>query len=129
MQIHHIGYLVKHIEKSIEQFIKLGYIIKSDIVKDEIRQVDICFMQNANYLIELVSPYEKTSVVYPYFLKHKNMPYHICYKSENFDDDIIKLISDGYVVADPPCAAPAIDDKRVAFLINHRIGMIEIVED
>ena len=43
-QIHHIGYLVKNIDKSKSVFLALGYQVEQDMIYDEYRGVDICFM-------------------------------------------------------------------------------------
>lgn len=128
MKIHHIGYLVKKIEKSIEEFQRLGYEKKSEITYDETRKIDICFMEKNNYLIELVSPKDKSSVAYNLLKQHKSSPYHICYETDNLEEDIMELEASGYVKIDNPCPAPAINGKKVVFFMNSTIGLIELVE-
>ena len=63
MKIHHIGYLVEKIEKAIKAFEGLGYQLTSEIIRDEYRQTDLCFLEKDSYVIELVSPFSKESVV------------------------------------------------------------------
>lgn len=128
MEIHHVGYLVKNISKSISSFEKVGFSLCSEITHDEIRKVDICFMQNRNYKIELVSPYSDDSVVADLLSRYKNTPYHICYISENIDEDTKRLEEDGFAVIQPKEIAPAIENKNVVFLFNSKIGIIELVE-
>lgn len=128
MKINHIGYLVKNFEKAKEEFVELGYKISSPIIHDTLRLVDICFMESNGYVIELVSPYDMQSVVAGMLKKYKNMPYHICYESECFEDDIQIFTNRGYVQVDEPCVAPAFDNRRVVFLIHSKIGMIELLE-
>ena len=43
VKVHHIGYLVKSIKRSIE---KLGYKIETEIISDSVRKIDICFLLN-----------------------------------------------------------------------------------
>lgn len=128
MKIHHIGYLVKKVDKGIQTFESLGYEKKSEILYDENRKIDICFLEKDGYLIELVSPKDRSSVVYNLLKQYKNSPYHICYETDDFEEDMMELEMNGYVKVDNPCPAPAIDGKRVVFLLNAAIGLIELVE-
>ena len=106
MKIHHIGYLVKKLEKAAAEFEKLGY-------------VSLPF---------IVSRHSPDSVVSGLIKTYKNAPYHLCYVCENLDEEISKLTGEGYVQIDLPTPAPAIGGKRVSFLMNRFIGMIELLE-
>ena len=63
MNVHHIGYLVKKGEKAAQAFEALGYEREGGWTHDEVRRVDILFLQKDGYRIELVSPYTADSVV------------------------------------------------------------------
>lgn len=128
MKIHHIGYLVKDLTKSMKVFENLGYINIDNIVYDEFRKINICFMKKDGYTIELVSPVGDDSVVSNLLRRYNNSPYHICYESNSFEDDIKNLSNNGFVMIDGPLSAPAISNKRVVFLFGSSIGLIEIVE-
>ena len=128
MKIHHIGYLVKSIEKSKSLFLSLGYDLEQDTVYDEFRKVDICFLIKDGYRIELVSPKDSSSVVGELRKKVGNSPYHICYEVESLEDAVSALAEKRFVVWDEPHEAPAINGKKVIFLVNGQIGMIELVE-
>ena len=129
MNIHHLGYLVKKIDKAQAAFEKLGYVVTQPVVYDAYRKVDIVFLHKDGYVVELVSPASPDSVVSELIKKYRNMPYHICYTSENFDDDVAALCSNGYVKMGEPCLAPAINNKRVVFLMSPAIGIIEVSEE
>ena len=128
MKIHHIGYLVKKIEKSIKIFEELGFTLTKDIVLDEYRQADICFLEKDGYVVELVSPVSKDSVVAQLMKDLGNTPYHICYETENIEEEVNSLQEQHYVVCSEINSAPAIDNKKVCFMINPHIGMIELLE-
>ena len=128
MKIHHIGYLVKSIEKSKSLFLSLGYDLEQDTVYDVFRKVDICFLIKDGYRIELVSPKDSSSVVGELRKKVGNSPYHICYEVESLEDAVSALAEKRFVVWDEPHEAPAINGKKVIFLVNGQIGMIELVE-
>lgn len=128
MKIHHIGYLVKKIEKAKTEFERLGFSVENDICYDEKRDVDICFLVKDGYRVELVSPKSENSVVYGLYKKLGNTPYHICYEADSFELDIQNLRDNGYVICNEEAPAVAIEGRRVCFLINANLGMIEILE-
>lgn len=128
MEIHHVGYLVKNILKAMNSFTVLGFEVISDQTRDEYRGVDIVFMQNGGYVIELVSPYRDDSVVSAMIKRIGNTPYHICYAVDDIEQSAAFLRTKGYASIDPPTAAPAIDSRRVCFLAHPKIGLIELVE-
>ena len=90
--------------------------------------MDILFLEKDGYVVELVSPNAPDSVVSGLIKTYKNAPYHLCYVCENLDEEISKLTGEGYVQIDLPTPAPAIGGKRVSFLMNRFIGMIELLE-
>lgn len=128
LKIHHVGYLVKKMDAAIRSFQSLGYRVTQDTVYDDIRKVNICFLQKDGYCIELVSPASKDSVVSGLMKKYKNSPYHICYETENFEQDYMTLVSDGFTAIDEPTPAPALQNREVVFLMSPFTGMIELIK-
>lgn len=128
LKIHHIGYLVKKIDAAIGSFSRLGYQVTQNTVYDDIRKVNICFMEKDGCRIELVSPASEDSVVSGLMKKFKNSPYHICYETENFEQDYMTLVSDGFIAIDTPTPAPALQGHEVVFLSSPVIGMIELIK-
>ena len=128
LTIHHIGYLVKKIVPAIRSFEALGFQVERDVTRDDIREVDICFLEKDGYRVELVSPYSATSVVAGLLKKYKNCPYHICYETSHFEEALEELTSHGYVMMGSPTLAPAIDQHPVVFLMNASLGMIELLD-
>ncbi len=128
LKIHHIGYLVKKIEAAITAFKHLGYTLLTDVIYDDYRKVNICFMEKDGYTIELVSPVSSDSVVSGLLKKYKNSPYHLCYETTNFEKDMEALTKDGYTAIDMPTPAPALGHRRVVFLMSASLGMIELLE-
>ena len=127
LRIHHIGYLVKKIEKAKQTFLALGYLIEQDTVYDDIRKVNICFLTRDGYRVELVSPTTEDSVVSGLIKRYKNSPYHICYETDDFEADIARLTDDGFIAIDTPTPAPALGGRDVIFLSNAAIGMLELL--
>lgn len=128
MTVHHIGYLVKKLDKARESFAVLGFAPVADAVYDEGRDVDIQFLSNGAYTVELVSPKSPRSVVAELIKTYKNAPYHLCYETEDFDAELARLEGSGFIRMGDAAPAPAIGSRRVCFLYSARIGMIEILE-
>ena len=126
--VHHIGYLVKKIEKARQAFLALGYHIEQEPVIDDLRKVKICFLVKDGYRIELISPVSADSVVSGLMKKYKNSPYHICYETANLEASIAALTADGFIAIDTPTPAPALGGRRVVFLTSASAGMIELLE-
>ena len=129
LKVHHIGYLVKKIDAAIRSFETLGYRIIQETTYDDIRKIDICFMEKDGYCIELVSPVSEESVVYGLLKRYKNSPYHICYETEDFEEDYQTLLTSGFIAIDEPTPAPALQNRKVTFLTNASMGMIELITD
>ncbi|MDE7430135.1 MAG: VOC family protein [Lachnospiraceae bacterium] len=127
LKIHHIGYLVKKIEAAIRTFENLGYQLLQDVMYDDIRKVNICFLQKDNYCIELVTPAAEDSLVSGLLKKYKNCPYHICYETADFDSDYQMLLSNGFISIDTPTPAPALQGRDGVFLTSASMGMIELL--
>lgn len=129
MVIDHIGYAVKKMDKAIKSFQNLGFVFE-EVVEDYDRNILISFGSKDGYRIELVQPLDKKkeSPVDAYLSKIGPTPYHICYVSDAFEKDIEQLKSQGFRVIIEPRNAVAFDEKRVVFMMNLGIGLMEIVE-
>lgn len=128
LKVHHIGYLVKKMDKAIASFTGLGYQITQPALYDDIRKVDICFLEKDGYRIELVSPVSEDSVVAGLMKKYKNSPYHICYETEDYEKAYEELTANGFIAIDTPTPAPALQNREVVFLTNASLGMIELIK-
>lgn len=128
MQIHHVGFLAKNLAKSQARFEQLGFVVEYPSQYDEIRDVNIAFLVNGGYRVELIEPASKESPMYPLLARYKNTPYHFCYEVEDLEAAMERLSNDGFTVIDAPEAAPCIEGRRVVFMMNANAGMIELVE-
>ncbi len=128
MKIHHIGYVVRDITKSITEFKRLGFVLSGKLFNDTERKVRIQLMRNENYTIELVSPLSEQSPVFNILTKNNETPYHICFCTDCMNEEIRKLRKQNYLVIEKPNAAIAFNGKKVAFLYHKYIGLIELLE-
>lgn len=128
LKIHHIGYLVKKLEKAKQTFEALGYHVEQDTVYDAIRKVDICFLVKDGYRIELVSPVSEDSIVAGLLKKYKNCPYHICYETADYESARAELTANGFLAIDMPTPASALGGREVTFFSSATIGMVELLD-
>ena len=129
MKVHHIGYLVKDVEKAFRRFSALGFVCEQDTILDEQRGINIMFILKDDVRVELIAPANNHSVVTDLLKKYRNTAYHICYTSGCFEEDMKHIENDGGIMIDPPCPAVALGGKKVAFFMFPEIGIIEIVEE
>ena len=129
MKIDHIGYAVKRIDRALSSFEKLGYVFEP-VIDDTDRNVKLAFGEKDGYRIELVAPLDKKqeSPVDQYLSNAVGTPYHICYESDMFDDEIEELKAQGFKVVIEPKPAVAFGGRRVVFMMNIGFGLMEIVE-
>ncbi len=129
MRVHHIGYLVKNLDKARAKFEVLGYSAEGPVTYDDYRGIDIQFLINGETRVELIKQVKEDSIVANLYDRYKNSPYHICYIADHFEEDIEYLRKNGFVEIDEPHEAPALNDKKVTFFMNASIGIIELLEE
>ncbi len=128
MKIDHIGYAVKDIGTAKAAFEKLGFKATSEEHLDTDRQIKILFMENDGYVVELISPASPMAPVAGLLAKVGNTPYHLCYEVASLDEETKRLQAEGYMILQPPLRATAMGGRRVTFLVNREIGILELVE-
>ncbi|MCL1947573.1 MAG: lactoylglutathione lyase, partial [Chitinivibrionia bacterium] len=55
-------------------------------------------------------------------------PYHICYETENIENAINELKKKKYLLLARPVNAVALNDRKICFLYNKEVGLIELTE-
>lgn len=130
MKIHHIGYAVNELESAAQKFHRLGYIPSGAPVDDTARGVQIQFFEDTHGVkVELVAPLKESSPVSGWLKKNGNSPYHICYESLDIERDIAAMRKQGFMLLEHPSPAPAMGQRRVAFLYSQPTGLLELVEN
>ena len=128
MKTHHVGYLVKNIDQSLAIFKNIGFDQKCNIIDDFKRKIKIVFISKDNYLLELISPTSDESIVSKLLSNMGNSPYHIAYESTEFDSEIESLKRKGFILVQKPEKAIAFENKRVVFMYNSNLGLVELIE-
>ncbi len=129
IKFHHIAVAVHDIEKSKQKYELFGY-NASDTIWDDIQKVNICFMYSKEMpTIELVASSDLNSPVRKILNKNGVTPYHTCYSTSDFENDILTLSKSGFVKLSDSVKTIAINNKRIVFMYNNDLGLIELVEE
>ena len=128
MQFHHIGYAVKEISATAKFYVKNGWTLTEEMV-DTIQNTHIAFLKREGFpLIELVSPVDNNSPVVNLLDKSGVTPYHLCYSVCNIEDAIAELRKDKFLPLFNPVDAIALGNRKICYLYNKNVGLIELVE-
>ena len=127
LKIHHIGFVTNSIEKSKEEFLKLGFTAQTDTILDELQSVYICFLENKNCLIELVEPMNEQSSINKTLKKTGVAPYHLCYEVDDIEKAFEDLTDNGFIPLFRPVPAKAINNRLICYLYKKEIGYFELI--
>jgi len=126
-KFHHIGYAVQDIIKTAKYYLNAGWSL-TDIQYDLTQNTKIAFLVKENIpLIELVAPIDETSPIIRTLEKSGITPYHICYEVDDIEKSIQKLINQRFIKLFEPVEAIALDNRKICYLYNRDVGLIEIL--
>lgn len=129
MNIDHVGYLVEDMEQAVNEFLGMGYEIDFPKYEDAFFNQTVVFMKNTPLRIELISPNSETATVTSLLKKRGAGPYHICYRTDSFDEDFLNLRKRRFMPTMPPTIAETgpLAGEKIAFLMRKDVGIIELV--
>jgi len=126
-RFHHIGYAVNNIETTAGYYINSGWYL-SDIQIDKMQNAKIAFLSKSNMpLIELIAPVDENSPIVKTLEKVGVSTYHVCYEVDDIDVAVSELRKQKYISLFNPVEAIALDNKKICYLYNKNVGLIEIV--
>jgi methylmalonyl-CoA/ethylmalonyl-CoA epimerase len=127
-QFHHIGIATSSIKNTGQYYLDAGYTI-SDTVFDSLQNVSIAFLEKKGFpQIELLEPTMPGSPVKKIIESTGVSPYHICYKVCNIETAIKELKIRKYLPLAHPVNSTAMNNRKICFLFNKDVGLIELVE-
>ena len=129
MRLHHVAYTTKNLDKKAASLARLlGFTPTAEPVVDPVQQVRIQFMDMGDgSLMELMEPHGDTSPVAGHLKKGGGL-YHCCFEVDDLEATLDRLRATGEaMIVCEPVPAPAIDNRRVAFVV---VGgdLVEFVE-
>ena len=130
MRLHHIAYVTQNVEEKATKLANLlGFQMAGPPMIDEVQRVRAQFMKMGDGgLLELLEPYGEKSPVQRHLQKGGGL-YHLCFEVNDLDVTLQRLRDSGdAIVVCEPVPAPAIDNRRVAFVVTTDRDLIEFVE-
>jgi methylmalonyl-CoA epimerase len=130
MRLHHVAYVTRSVEKKAAQLADLlGFRTAGSVVTDPKQGVRIQFIDMGDGgLLELLEPHGEKSPVQRH-LDNGGGLYHLCFEVHDLDATLQRLRDSGEaVIVREPMPAPAIDNRRVAFVVTAGRDLIEFVE-
>ena len=130
MKLHHIGIIVKNIQKSlgeVTQYLDFESITMPTLVGSQ--KVNICFLKTNNVFLELIEPAEENSPI-SNFIKKGGGFHHLCFEVDDIHLELEKMKKNGaHVVVD---VVKGFEERLTAFVMldmkNTNCNLIELVE-
>lgn len=131
MKFDHIGIFVKELDFGYQQLSKLFEICNKSIVyHDSLLHVSVQFCYDQHGICyELVAPYGTNSPVNNVINNNTSTLNHIAYKTNGFDESILKLRKTGCIPLGNAQPALAFDGARVIFFLTPLRLIFELIED
>ena len=121
MKIHHIGYVVKNIEKY-----KKNLIIEETVKKvyDETQKANLVLIKTQNIFIELIEPVSKESFTYN-FLQKGGGYHHLCFQTSK--EEAEQFIKNKKMIKVLDWVYAPLLDAEVCFAYNRNKEIVEFV--
>jgi methylmalonyl-CoA/ethylmalonyl-CoA epimerase len=128
LKVHHYGLATNNLEQSIDTLRSLGYIV-GKITLDPVQRVRVAFASHPQEgMIELIGDIDTKGPTSRIISKTGNGLYHICYEVNNLEETTVILREKGFLLRHAPVPAVACDGRRIAWMYNRYIGLIELLE-
>jgi len=128
MRVHHYGFATNDLKASIRTFRLLGYRVGKPIL-DPTQKVYVAFVhREGESPIELVADATPDGPTKGLLSKVGNGLYHICYEVDDLDRAIEDLRQKRFLLRHSPAEATAFDGRRIAWMYNWDVGLIELLE-
>ena len=129
MRLHHIAYVTKNIDGKAEELVRLLGIQRSaEPVVDASQGVRALFLDLGAAQLELIEPLGPES---PIFKRAQKTPglFHLCFEVDDLEETLRCVLATGEAtLVKEPSPAPAIGNRRVAFVVSVGNDLIEFVE-
>lgn len=129
MVIDHIGIAVKSLPEAIEYWSTVfGYRQSTEIIVNTRQKVKVTFLTKVGSLsIKLFEPTDSTSSAYAFAHRGGGL-HHLCFRCQNLEDEISRLVPLGLRVLVAPQPGEAFDNENIAFLFANQGLNIELID-
>jgi len=128
--LHHIGVLVVDIEDAAANFRSiLGYSVESEIIEDHFQTARVQFFRlpRATSWLELISPIGTGGKLNAAVARGGGL-HHICYEVKNLDAACHYFREKRCFMISPPTEARAFPGRRIAWFMDDKRFLFELVE-
>ena len=128
--LHHLGYLVADIPSAAAHFSQvLGYHIESEIVEDPAQTARVQFLRQpgTKVWLELISPSGQGGKLANALAKGGGY-HHLCYEVNDLDLACATYRERDCLMVGPPTPAVAFGGRRIAWFMDRRKFLFELVE-
>ncbi len=130
MKLHHIGIVVKNIQKSLgelTQYLDFESTTVPSLVGSQ--KVNICFLKTNNVFLELIEPAQENSPI-SNFIKKGGGFHHLCFEVDDIHLELEKMKKNGArIVVD---VVKGFEERLTAFVMldmkNTNCNLIELAE-
>jgi methylmalonyl-CoA/ethylmalonyl-CoA epimerase len=130
LKLHHIGIVVKNIQKSLgelNQYLNFESISVPSLVGSQ--KVNICFLKTNNVFLELIEPAQEDSPI-SNFVKTGGGFHHLCFEVDDIRLELEKMKKNGArVIVD---IVKGFEDRLIAFVLldmkNTNCRLVELAE-
>jgi catechol 2,3-dioxygenase-like lactoylglutathione lyase family enzyme len=127
VELHHTGYRVAELEKSIRYWVDtLGARIEMPPTVISADSVLVCFLKFNGGRVELVASVHQSKPTPR--AAPDGRPDHICFLCGDFDRRVENARDEGGVIVRPPVPSEAFGGRRMCFVLYRDIGLIEWAE-
>lgn len=132
MQIHHIGLVVKDIQKHFNLYFREQFkdFHLSQIYTFKKMGIRTAFINlNSNIQLELIEPAGPDSVISNFLEKKGQAFHHICFETRNIELELEKMRDKNYMVILPPTPSEVFNNRKISFVISEEADyLIEFLE-
>lgn len=132
MKIHHIGVICKDLDSAVAHYLFIGFTIKKNTVSDHAKNLNFTFLQNSDYVFELVSKIDRNRPSVIDNLEARapfgQQMYHLCLITTDMKNEINRLETLGYKTIIPPEISIACDGNLVCYVVSADHGLVEFIE-
>jgi len=130
LKLHHIGIVVKNIQKSLgelNQYLNFESTTVPSLVGSQ--KVNICFLKTNNVFLELIEPAQENSPISD-FVKKKGGFHHLCFEVDDIHVELERMKKNGArVIVD---IVRGFENRLTAFVMldmkNTNCNLIELAE-
>jgi methylmalonyl-CoA/ethylmalonyl-CoA epimerase len=129
LTFHHVGVACRDIEREVPSYLHLGFEREGMVFEDPAQRIRGLFLTLGSYRVELLqalvagepSPLDT-------YLRQRTKLYHEAFLADDLELASAHLVDAGAIVSVPPVPAVAFDGRRITFLMQRNMNLIELIE-